>query len=376
MEQWCCPLEGMVSITQNRVDATFWRGKKVFLTGHTGFKGSWMSLWLTSMHAQVTGFSLPPNTNPSLFDAAHVSNSIATSYIGNICEAAALNEALIASEPDIVIHMAAQALVRYSYEHPVETFETNVMGTVNLLEAVRQQPSVRAVVVVTTDKCYENTGLTHLFTENQAMGGHDPYSSSKGCAELVTAAYQRSYFGSLSTSTSDRPAAIASARAGNVIGGGDWAVDRLVPDALRSFEIGEPLLLRYPNATRPWQHVLEPLAGYLILAENLYTHGSPFVGAWNFGPIDSDAQSVSYVADLLVKEWGDSACWKQNGASTLHEAKFLALDCTKAREQLGWQPRWNLPIAIEKIVAWHKAFNSGQGMFAITLSQIAAYQHS
>ena len=365
-----------MSSTQNRVDATFWRGKKVFLTGHTGFKGSWMSLWLTSMHAQVTGFSLPPNTNPSLFDATHVSNSIATSYIGNICETAALNEALIASEPDIVIHMAAQALVRYSYEHPVETFETNVMGTVNLLEAVRQQPSVRAVVVVTTDKCYENTGLTHLFTENQAMGGHDPYSSSKGCAELVTAAYQRSYFGSLSTSTSDRPAAIASARAGNVIGGGDWAVDRLVPDALRSFEIGEPLLLRYPNATRPWQHVLEPLAGYLILAENLYTHGAPFVGAWNFGPIDSDAQSVSYVADLLVKEWGDSACWKQNGASTLHEAQFLALDCTKAREQLGWQPRWTLPIAIEKIVAWHNDFNSGQGMFAITLSQIAAYQHS
>jgi CDP-glucose 4,6-dehydratase len=366
----------MVINGRGKVDADFWRGKKVFLTGHTGFKGSWLSLWLTSLQAEVTGFSLSPNTKPSLFDIARVARSIKASHIGNICNSNELNSAILAAKPDIVIHMAAQALVRYSYDHPVETFETNVMGTVNLLEAVRRQPSIKAVVVVTTDKCYENNGLSQKFTEIQAMGGHDPYSSSKGCAELVVAAYQRSYFNVALNKCADRPVAVASARAGNVIGGGDWATDRLVPDAISAFECDQPLRLRYPGATRPWQHVLEPLAGYLVLAQNLYMHGSPFVGAWNFGPLDADSRSVEYVVDLLIDQWGGSARWQQDGAPTVHEAQLLALDCTKAYELLGWRPRWSLPTAIEKIVSWHKAFNNGQDMLKETLSQIDDYQNS
>jgi len=366
----------MVINGRGQVDADFWRGKKVFLTGHTGFKGSWLSLWLTSLQAEVIGFALPPNTQPSLFDSVEVARSIKASHIGNICEANELSSAIIGAEPDIVLHMAAQALVRYSYDHPVETFETNVMGTVNLLDAVRRQPSIKAVVVVTTDKCYENNGLSQKFTEIQAMGGHDPYSSSKGCAELVVAAYQRSYFSTPSNKSADRPVAVASARAGNVIGGGDWAADRLVPDAINAFERDQPLRLRYPGATRPWQHVLEPLAGYLVLAQNLYMHGSPFVGAWNFGPLDADSRSVEYVVDLLIDQWGGSARWQQDGAPTVHEAQLLALDCTKAYELLGWRPRWSLPIAIEKIVSWHKAFNNGQDMLKETLFQIDDYQNS
>jgi CDP-glucose 4,6-dehydratase len=366
----------MVTRRRGQVDADFWLGKKVFLTGHTGFKGSWLSLWLASMQAEVTGFSLAPQTKPSLFDIAEVASSIATSHTGNICDADQLCAAVLATKPDIVIHMAAQALVRYSYDHPTETFETNIMGTVNLLEAVRRQPSVKAVVVVTTDKCYENNGVNQKFTENQAMGGHDPYSSSKGCAELIVAAYQRSYFNVHSSTKKDSLVAMASARAGNVIGGGDWATDRLIPDAIKSFESNQPLVLRYPGATRPWQHVLEPLAGYLLLAQNLYNNGSQFAGAWNFGPSDSDSRSVEYVVDLLIAKWGGGACWQKDGDLAPHEAQFLALDCTKAQTLLGWQPRWNLNVAIEKIVSWHKACNDGRDMTKETLSQIGDYQNS
>ena len=362
----------MLNTTQ--VDPRFWTGKKVFLTGHTGFKGAWLSLWLAKMGAHVTGFALAPNTTPSMFSAVAVAECVAESIIDNICHAERLKEAIVRTQPDIVIHMAAQALVRYSYDHPLETYETNVIGTVKLLEAVRCQPSVRAVVVVTTDKCYENKGLANAFTEDQPLGGHDPYSSSKGCAELVVAAYQRSYFST--QSTSQQGVALASARAGNVVGGGDWSLDRLVPDAIKAFETDQPLMLRYQNATRPWQHVLEPLAGYLILAQNLFNRGPDFVGAWNFGPANSEAQTVKFVVDLLIKEWGDTARWQQDGAPTPHEAHFLALDCTKANAQLGWTPRWNLSTTIQKVVSWHKAYIDGQDMTAVSSSQIDAYQNS
>jgi CDP-glucose 4,6-dehydratase len=272
--------------------------------------------------------------------------------------------------------MAAQPLVRLSYQQPIETYATNVMGTLHLLEAARHARSVRAIVNITTDKCYDNKEWAWGYREDEPMGGHDPYSSSKGCAELVVAAYQRSYFSAHSSRSKNSYVAVATARAGNVIGGGDWAVDRLVPDAIRAFESNQALPLRYPSATRPWQHVLEPLAGYLILAQNLYTHGSKFAGAWNFGPVDSDSRSVKYVVDLLIDKWGSGACWHQDAALAVHEAQLLSLDCTKAYTLLSWRPRWSLPTAIEKIVSWHKAFNNGQDMLKETLCQINDYQNS
>ena len=329
------------------VDSNFWINKKVFLTGHTGFKGSWLSLWLQSMGASVKGFSLKPPTTPSLFKEADVSNSM-DSEIGDIRDLIKLQASMKKFNPDILIHMAAQPIVRYSYHNPVETYSTNVMGTVNVLESARGCFNLKAIVSVTTDKCYENHEWVWGYRENEPMGGHDPYSSSKGCAELVTAAYRRSYF------HMPESASVASARAGNVIGGGDWATDRLVPDILRAFERNEEVIIRNPYSTRPWQHVLEPLSGYLVLAQQLYMEGDEYAESWNFGPLDEDCKSVEWILDRMVKSWGDSASWKQDTKNNPHEAGFLKLDCSKAASRLQWKPKWRLDYTLKQIVAWQR----------------------
>ncbi len=356
------------------VDPEFWAGKKVFLTGHTGFKGGWLSIWLTAMGARVTGYSLPPERTPALFDVLSLGSRVEKSTLADIRDLAEVSAAMRTCEPDIVIHMAAQPLVRKSYREPVETYATNVMGTVHVLQAVRHVPSVRAILVVTTDKCYENREWVWGYREDEPMGGHDPYSSSKGCAELVVAAYTNSFFPP--EEHHRHGVAIASARAGNVIGGGDWSEDRLIPDAIRAFESKTRLQIRNPNATRPWQHVLEPLSGYLMLGQRLFQDGVCFNGGWNLGPNDSDARSVREVVDLLAARWGQGAGWDHDGADHPHEAGFLKLDCSKARQILGWQPRWNLETAIDRIVAWHDSMRTRQDMVQVTESQIHAYLHN
>ena len=352
------------------VDQAFWHGKKVFLTGHTGFKGSWLTLWLQALGARVTGFALAPDTTPNLFTLGRVEDGIG-SIIGDIRDRALLTEAMKSASPDIVIHMAAQPLVRESYVTPVETYETNVMGTVHVLDAIRQVPGVRSVVIVTTDKCYENREWEWGYRENEAMGGYDPYSSSKGCAELVTSAYRNSFFNP--ATYAKHGVAVASGRAGNVIGGGDWAADRLIPDIMRAISRGETVNIRNPHAIRPWQHVLEPLSGYLILAERLYTDGPRFADAWNFGPNDSDAQPVQAIVERLTSQWGDGARWSLDGGEHPHEATFLKLDCSKARARLGWRPRWDLNHTLDSIVAWYKAAARNEDVKAVTLAQIDKY---
>lgn len=344
----------------------FWRGKRVFLTGHTGFKGGWLALWLADMGAEVHGYALPPPTEPNLFTAANLQARLARSTIADIRDAAALAQAMHAAQPDIVLHLAAQPLVRHSYVAPVETYAVNVMGTVNLLEAVRQTPSVKAVVNVTTDKCYENREWAWPYRENEAMGGFDPYSSSKACSELVTAAYRRTFL---------EPAGkqLASARAGNVIGGGDWAADRLVPDFLRALAAGQALTIRSPLATRPWQHVLEPLSGYLMLAERLFAEGQCFAEAWNFGPEEADARPVQWIVEYLCGQVPD-ASWQCDASPQPHEANTLKLDSSKAKAQLGWRPRWNLQTALGMTLAWHQAWKQGSDMAAISTQQIRAYE--
>ena len=349
-----------------QVDPKFWKGKNVFLTGHTGFKGSWLSLWLSSMGAKVTGYALAPNTKPNLFEVLDIDSLIEKSHIADIRDLSSLQKAMSSANPDVVIHMAAQPLVRYSYANPVETYATNVMGTVHVLESTRAIDSVRATVVVTTDKCYENREMAEGYREEEAMGGFDPYSSSKGCAELVTSAYRRSYF-------SNAINKVASARAGNVIGGGDWSEDRLIPDAIRAFEMNKPLMIRNPFATRPWQHVLEPLSGYLILAQALYDRGSAFASSWNFGPRDEDNRSVKEVVELLISYWGASASWKKEGSEQPHEANLLKLDCSKARTRLGWVPKWDLEAGIKRVVQWQKAFQAKEDMQKTSLTQIREY---
>lgn len=344
---------------------TFFHGKKVFLTGHTGFKGSWLTLWLRQLGAEVTGYALAPNTRPSLFELARVGEGI-TSHIADIRDLPTLQTALQQARPDIVIHMAAQPLVRESYRNPVDTYATNVMGTVHLLEAVRHTPGIRAVVNVTTDKCYENREWHWGYREDEPMGGHDPYSNSKGCAELVTAAYRNSFF---SAST-----ALATVRAGNVIGGGDWAEDRLIPDILRAISEGLPVMIRNPHAIRPWQHVLEPLSGYLRLAQRLCEDGPTHAEAWNFGPLDDDARPVRWIVEYLARAWGDGAQWEQDTGEHPHEATYLKLDCSKARARLGWRPRWDLAEALDRILAWQRAYLNGADLRQVTLQQIADYQ--
>jgi len=354
-----------------QVNPIFWKDKKVFLTGHTGFKGSWLSLWLTSMGAKVTGYALAPNTFPNLYKVLDINSMIEKSVFSDIRDLVSLKKAVVDADPEVVIHMAAQPLVRYSYAHPVETYATNVMGTVHLLESLRAVKSVRATVIVTTDKCYENVERREGYCENEPMGGHDPYSNSKGCAELVTAAYRQSYFSE--NKFLDHRHAVASARAGNVIGGGDWSEDRLVPDAIRAFENHQKLNIRNPMATRPWQHVLEPLSGYLVLAQALYQNGPQYMGAWNFGPNDEDAKPVKDVVELLISKWGSPAAWMQDIGSHPHEAHSLKLNISKAREQLGWMPKWKLDTTIDHIASWQRAYQSGQDMNAISLSQIQSY---
>jgi len=347
------------------MNPAFWSGKRVFLTGHTGFKGSWLALWLQQLGAQVTGFALASPTQPNLFDVAQVGQGMQSVY-GDVRDLPALLHAMRSAQPDIVIHMAAQSLVRQSYDTPVETYATNVMGTVHLLEAVRQTPGVKAVVNVTTDKCYENKEWMWGYRENEPMGGFDPYSNSKGCSELVTSAYRNSFL-------QDKDVAVASARAGNVIGGGDWAADRLVPDILRAFEQNQPVVIRNPYAIRPWQHVLEPLTGYLTLAEHLYTQGQAFAEGWNFGPQDDDAQSVKWIVEQMVASWGGDASWLQEAGTHPHEASYLKLDISKAKTRLGWQPQWNLTQTLCKTVEWYQAFTAKENMRHVTLNQIVDY---
>jgi len=349
------------------MSADFWRGRRVLLTGHTGFKGAWLTLWLQRLGARVTGFSLKPPTEPNLFELARVAQGM-DSRTGDVRDLEAVVGVIREASPDIVIHLAAQALVRRGYASPVETYAVNVMGTVHLLEAVRHQPTVRVVLVVTSDKCYENRDWVWGYREHEPMGGSDPYSSSKGCAELVTAAYRQSYF-----ATAEK-VVVGSARAGNVIGGGDWAADRLVPDVLTAFAAGRAVQIRSPHAIRPWQHVLEPLSGYLQLIERLWEAGPAFAEGWNFGPRAEDARPVAWVVERLCALWGDGARWERDGQPHPYEAHALTLDCAKAHRRLGWQPRLTLEQALAWTVEWYRAYRSGADMRATTLAQIQQYE--
>ena len=351
------------------VNSEFWKGKKVFITGHTGFKGTWLSIWLKSMGAILAGYALAPHTKPNFFENALATDEI-ESVIGDVRDLGKLSQAMKSFAPEIVIHMAAQPLVRLSYKNPVDTYSTNVMGTVHLLEAVRSSPSVKAVVNVTTDKCYENKEWVWGYREDEALGGHDPYSSSKGCSELVTAAYRSSFF------NDSVSAKIASGRAGNVIGGGDWSEDRLIPDFFKSLENNEPVIIRNPSATRPWQHVLEPLSGYLLLAEQLYLNGDRYAEAWNFGPEENDVKSVRSIIEYLVERWGDGSSWIHDESEQPHEAQLLKLDISKAKKLLGWRPKWDLFKALDSIIEWQKAWLSGEDIKAMTLKQIRQFEDS
>ena len=366
MARWQSALEGVVMAPE------FWQGKKVLLTGHTGFKGSWLSLWLQSLGAQVTGYALSPPTDPSLFEAADVGSGM-TSIIGDIRDLDKLQAVFAEQQPEIVIHMAAQPLVRYSYVNPVETYSTNVMGTVNLLEAVRHCPSVKVVVNITTDKCYENREWAWGYRETEPMGGYDPYSNSKGCAELVSSAYRSSFFNA--DTYAEHGVALGTVRAGNVIGGGDWAQDRLIPDILAAFEQGQFVDIRNPHAIRPWQHVLEPLRGYLTLAEKLYEQGSNFAEGWNFGPNDEDAKPVGWIVEQMANLWGNDAQWQIDTGSHPHEAHYLKLDISKARSRLDWHPALRLNEALQLIIDWSKQKQAGVNLRDLTLSQIKNYQN-
>lgn len=361
------PLEDLV--TTMVAHASFWSGKSVFLTGHTGFKGSWLAFWLDALGARVTGYALEPPTSPSLFQAAGLADRMVRSEIADIRDRARLEAALSAARPDIVIHMAAQPLVLRSYRDPVETYATNVMGTVHLLDAVRRADSVRVVVNVTSDKCYENREWVWGYRENEPMGGRDPYSSSKGCAELVTAAFRQSFF-----SPEKGGAALVSARAGNVVGGGDWAEDRLVPDLIRAFLDGRPAVVRNRHSTRPWQHVLDPLHGYLMLAEAAWNDPATHAEGWNFGPAEGSARPVHWLADRLAALWGDGASWiDDSGPPGPHENRFLALDCSKARQRLGWVPRWNTEETLARTVDWYRAYGRGESIPDLMQAQLLAY---
>jgi CDP-glucose 4,6-dehydratase len=343
----------------------FWAGKSVFLTGHTGFKGGWLALWLQLMGARVHGYSLPPPTETNLFEIAKIETGMASSTIADIRDHESLQAAVEKTQPEIVFHLAAQPLVRRSYVDPVETYEVNVMGTVHLFEAVRSCPSVKALINVTTDKCYDNKEWDWGYRESDPMGGADPYSSSKGCVELLTAAYRRSFF-------EETDISVASARAGNVIGGGDWASDRLIPDFLRAITAGETLEIRSPFSIRPWQHVLEPLSGYILLAEKLASGNRQFAEGWNFGPEDSDARPVQWIVEEL-STMHKGVSWRLDEKTQPHEANYLKLDSSKAHNRLSWRPRWRLNTALQKTLEWHNAWLLGKDMHQLTISQIKEY---
>lgn len=359
MGEWQSALEKVV-------DARFWSGKRVFLTGHTGFKGAWLALWLKSLGATVAGYALRPPSSPSLWALAETNAKI-ESAIGDVRDPSSLSAAIASCDPDIVFHLAAQSLVRASYEDPVSTYATNVMGTVHLLEAARRAPRLRAIVNVTSDKCYDNTETGQAYREDDPMGGRDPYSNSKGCSELVTAAYRASFF------SGSGGAALASARAGNVIGGGDWAADRIVPDTIRAALAQRAVRVRNPRAIRPWQHVLEPLSGYLLLAERLCESPGRYAAGWNFGPDEAEAVSVETVVSTVTTLWGPPAAWEADNQVHPHEAHFLRLDSSKARNALGWRPRLRLHTALEWTVEWYKGLAEGADARHLTLAQIKRY---
>jgi CDP-glucose 4,6-dehydratase len=347
------------------VDAAFWRGRRVLVTGHTGFKGAWLSLWLERLGAEVTGFSDAVPTEPSLFELARVGPGL-RDLRGDVRDPAAVRAAVAGAE--VVFHLAAQPLVRRSYQDPRETFEVNVMGAVNVFDAVRLEPGVRVVVNVTSDKCYENREWEWAYREDEPMGGKDPYSASKGAAELVTAAYRRSFFADPAGTR------LASARAGNVIGGGDWGEDRLLPDVVRATLAGQPVAVRNPGAVRPWQHVLNPLSGYLTLARALWDEPG-HAGGWNFGPSDDDARPVRWILERLAARWPGTLAWDHDGGAHPPEAHHLKIDSSRARARLGWQPGWSLEQAIDSIVDWYAALGAGADLRAVTLEQIGAFEH-
>ena len=354
--------------------ASFWADRQVLVTGHTGFKGAWLSLWLTEMGAHVHGFSLDPVDGPTVFDVAGVVDLLGSDTRSDLRDQSAVQEIVDVVRPEIVLHLAAQPLVSAGYRLPSETWATNVMGTVHLLEAIRQQSSVRAVVVTTTDKVYEDygTGVSHI--ESNRLGGHDPYSSSKSAVELLATSYRQSFW---STGDVD-DVCLGTARAGNVIGGGDWGIDRLVPDCLRAFEAGKPSMIRSPDSVRPWQHVLEPLSGYLVLAERLANDGgNEYASAWNFGPDQASEVTVKKVAEMVALAWGDGAEVLQDpGSGHIHETKTLQLNSNKAREVLGWAPRWNLSKAVDRTVDWHLKIADGADARMLCLDHIADYSGS
>jgi len=352
------------------MNQSFWNGRRVLITGHTGFKGSWLSLWLHHLGAKVIGVALDPPTSPSLYEQANVTTGI-LSLRQDIRNGQGINELFKKYQPEIVFHLAAQPLVRYSYYEPVETYETNVMGTLNVLEGIRSVESVCAAIMVTTDKCYENREWLWGYRENEPMGGHDPYSSSKGAAELLIASYRNSYYSQ--SCFEHHKTAIATVRAGNVIGGGDWASDRLIPDIIKAFKKNKPLEVRSPNAIRPWQHVLEPLSGYLQLAEALTDKGYEYAEAWNFGPREEGVQTVQWIVEKMAEQWGSRTSWVLDENETPHEANYLKLDCSKAHTRLNWQPKWSLSQALKKIVEWHKVESDGGDCKGTCLAQIDEY---
>ena len=350
-----------------KVDPNFWIGKKVFITGHTGFKGSWLSLWLQNMDANLKGYALNPDNNPNLFNTARIDSGM-ISHIGDIRDLKKLTESLVDFEPEIIIHMAAQPLVRESYINPIETYQTNVMGTLNLLEASKKLKNLKSVVIITTDKCYENKEIDIGYKESDPMGGYDPYSSSKGCCELLVSSYRRSFF------NEKKSPAIATARAGNVLGGGDWSEDRLVPDILKSFENNKKAIIRFPDSIRPWQHVMDPLSGYLILAENLYKFGHDYASSWNFGPDYEDCKTVKWIVKEISERWAGDVKWAVEKHIQPHEAKLLKLDCSKAKKLLNWYPIWNLGETLDLVINWHRSWVEIADMREITLEQINNYK--
>ncbi|MCK5541074.1 MAG: CDP-glucose 4,6-dehydratase [Desulfobacterales bacterium] len=358
---------------ENMVAQKFWKGKSVFITGHNGFKGSWLSVWLHRMGANVTGYSIAPPTIPNLFELTSIDNDI-TTINNDIRDYSLVEKAIRINKPEIVFHLAAQPLVSRSYIDPIETYSTNIMGTVNILEAIRKIDCVKVVINVTSDKCYDNKEWVWGYRENDPMGGYDPYSSSKGCSELVTSAYLNSFFNPEKYET--HGVAIASVRAGNVIGGGDFGEDRLVPDIVRAFSMDESVIIRQPNSIRPWQHVLEPLSGYLLLAQKLYNGGAKYSGAWNFGPSEDCVKTVSWIVETIANNWGQNAKWMIDNENHFHEAQLLKLDCSKARNLLGWKAIFNIKKTLELTVDWYRIYCSNPNLLREkTEKQIAEYEN-